>query len=129
MARTTEAAVKNTVATTLSTAIVEQFIDDAALYVDRKIAAAGWSSSEAEAIERYLAAHLVTLRDRRIRRKKRGDLEDEFESSSYLEAAIMLDDSGVVAEDWKPAEDRPAFSFRSGAGYDSDLTKLGVDQG
>ena len=127
--RTTETAVKNTVATTLSTTIVEQFIADASLYVDGKVSAAGWSAAEAEAIERYLAAHLVTLRDRRLKSSKRGDVEDQYESSSYLEAAMRLDSSGVIAEDWSEQEDRPAFSFRSGAGFDSANTKLGVDAG
>lgn len=130
MPRTTTSAVQNTVATTLSTTIVDQFIADASLYVDGKIAAAGWSSAEAEAIERYIAAHLIEIRDRRQKRKKRGDLEDEFErSSSYLDAAIRLDSSGVIAEDWSDKADAPAFSFRVGSGYDDDLTKLGVDQG
>jgi len=108
--------VKNTVDTTLGTTIVEQFIDDAAVYVDGKIGAAGWSASEAEAIERYLAAHLITLRDRRQKRKRRGDLEDEFESSSYLDAAVRLDPSGTIAEDWADKDDAPAFTFSVGAG-------------
>lgn len=128
MARTDVTTVKLIVGTTLTDPQVQQFIDDASLWVDNNIAAAGWDTGTAEAIERYLAAHWLTLRDRRKTTTRRGDLEDRYESTRYLEAAIALDTTGTVSEAFAATEDPPAFSFRSSAGYDSDNTKLGVDQ-
>lgn len=126
MARTTESAVVLTIDTSLTTAQIEAFIDDASTFVD-DIAAKDSTIPDAKLtlIEKYLACHLITLRDPRLTKAALGDVNESYQRdpkmTEYLKAAIALDPTGLIEGAFT---DRPVFSFRVGAGYDADLTKL-----
>lgn len=127
MARTTEAAVKLIVETSLGTTAIEALIDDASLFVDENLLGQGLSASLLTSIEKYLAAHLVTVRDPLLHSRRRDDITDTFlrDQNPYLKYAIQLDPTGAIEEAFA-AEDKPSFSAYVGAGYDDDLS-LGVD--
>lgn len=126
MARTNATAVGLIVDTNLDTTAIDAFIEDATLIVDRLAADCGsLSTAELTMIEKYMAAHLLTAREARIKHKRRGDVTDVYqrdgEMSEYLKAAIGMDPCGVLKQMFDPPEDQVALSFRVGAGYDSDL--------
>jgi hypothetical protein len=120
MARTTEAAVRLAIDTDLTSDQVLAFIDDASTFVD-DIASADTTISSAKLtlIEKYLAAHFVTLRDPRLKASKIGDTSDTFqrddEVSEYLKAAIALDPTGTIDDAFD--DERNKFRFRVGTGY------------
>lgn len=120
MARTTEAAVKLTIDTTLSTAQIDAFIADASAIVD-DISSADSTIGTAKLtlIEKYLAAHFVTLRDPRLKGQKVGDTTDTLqrdpEVSEYLKAAIALDPTGTIRDAFD--DEKVQFRFRVGTGY------------
>lgn len=127
--RTSEAALKLILNTSLSSTQIVQFITDASAWVDANLSGeTGVTSTIAEAVERYLAAHLITLRDPLLTERKRDDITDRFGlRTSYLEFAAKLDPTGKVEEEF--GAERPAFGVYVGAGYDDDLTELGVNVG
>lgn len=121
--RTNSTNVKLIISTGLTDGQVDAFIADASLWVDNNLVGEGLSSDTLTAIEKYLAAHLITLRDPVLTERRRDDITDKFGlRTSYLSYAMQLDPTGKIEEDF--GEDRPAFSFRVGAGYDSELSKL-----
>lgn len=126
MARTDEAAVTLAIDTSLTTAQIEAFIEDAHVVVD-DIAAKDSTIPAAKLtlIEKYLACHLVTLRDPRLTKGVLADVQETYqrdaEMTEYLKAAIALDPTGTIEDAFT---DRPVFGFRVSAGYDSDLSKL-----
>lgn len=126
MARTNAADVKNAIDTSLTDAQVSAFIDDASVVVDDIASAdATITSAKLTLIEKYLAAHFVTLRDPRLTKAALADVQESYqrdaEMTEYLKAAIALDPTGIIEDAFT---DRPVFGFRVSAGYDDDLTKL-----
>lgn len=127
--RTTETAVKLVLNTSLTTAQIEQFIADASAWVDANLQGeTGVTSTIAELVERYLAAHLITLRDPLQTERRRDTVTDTFGlRTSYLEFAAKIDPTGKVEEQF--GKDRPGFGVYVGPGYDDDLTELGASIG
>ena len=127
--RTTKTAVRLILKTSLSDDQIDAFIADASAWVDANLQGeTGVTSAIAEGVEKYLAAHLITLRDPLLTERKRDDITDRFGlRTTYLEFAAKLDPTGTVEEQF--GEERPAFGVTVGAGYDDDLTKLGTSVG
>lgn len=124
MARTSEAAVKLIIDTNLTTAQVEQFIDDASLTVTTLLGGAGLGSSLLEQIERYLAADLICARDARLTSARMGDVQEGYQRdkqvSEYLRKAVGMDPTGTLEDRLMPTG-RPKVSFRTAEGYDDQL--------
>lgn len=123
MARTTEAAVRLIIDTDVETAQVEAFIDDASGWVDDHLVGLDLSDATLTRIEKYLAAHLITLRDPRVRQSRVGDvsetLQRDTQVTEYLRTAAAMDDTGTVADRLLP-DGPPKVRFRVGAGFDDD---------
>ena len=75
--RVTGSEVKEIFQTTLTASEVEVFITPANQLVTEKLAASGLSDDRLKEIERWLAAHLLAVRDPRKRRQQIGDRERE----------------------------------------------------
>lgn len=120
MARTTEAAVTLAIDTSLTTAQINAFIDDASAFVD-SIAAADSTIPAAKLtlIEKYLASHFITMRDPRLKASKVGDAADTFqrdgEVSEYLKAAMALDPTNLIRDAFD--DEKRSFRFKVGTGY------------
>jgi hypothetical protein len=127
MARTTVAAVQAILSTDLTEAQISAFITDASLWVDTHLegACTSLTATLLAAIEKYLAAHLATARDARLRQAKLADVSETYQRddkvSEYLRAAIALDPCGVVSAKFLDQEDRRPVRFRVGEGFDDQL--------
>jgi len=120
MARTTLTAVQLAIDTSLEDDQVEAFIDDASAFVD-DIAAkdATITSAKLTLIEKYLACHLVTLRDPRLKTEKYGDTSETYqrdgEVTEYLKAAMALDPTHTIRDAFN--DEGTPFRFLAGTGY------------
>lgn len=127
MARTDEGAVRDAIETTLTNPQVTAFIDDASGWIDAQLADKGLTAATLTLVEKYLACHLITLRDPRIKSGKFGDTSETYqrdgEVTEYLKMAIALDPSGTVEDAFGDSKQR--VRFRVGEGYDPTLD-LGV---
>ena len=127
MARTTVSAVQAIIDTSLTDPQIQAFIDDASLWVDTFLEGACTALTTAilTAIEKYLAAHLITARDARLKSGKFDDVAEAYQRdavvSEYLRAAISLDPCGIVTEKFLEQEKRRPAKFRVGEGFDDDL--------
>lgn len=134
MARTSVDLVELIIDTDLTEPEIEAFIDDASVWIDSHLdgECGGLSDSALAVIEKYLAAHLITARDPRLKSKTRGDVSDSYQRdgsmSEYLKMAIALDPCGIIKDSFQPSPNQRSARFRVGAGYDPSLTELGVDQ-
>ncbi len=73
------------------------FIDTASLVVDDIVAAgATYGATKLEMIERWLAAHFYSVRDRRLVEEKTGDADGVYERTTYWQAAETLDQDGYL---------------------------------
>lgn len=120
MARVTEAEVTAIIDTDLTSAQVQAFIDDASGWIDDNLADAGLFDATLKRIEKYLAAHFITLRDPRIRSGTIGDVSETYQRDTqvteYLKAAAGMDPTGIIGD--RLMGGRPRAHFRVGAGYD-----------
>lgn len=104
MARTSTSDVKDLTGTTLDDPIVSNFVDDANVYVDEHLTDEGLSSAILEKIEKYLAAHFLSMLDRRTSEEDVGDTSFTFEGDSgmglkattYGQQAIAYDTTGTL---------------------------------
>lgn len=124
MARVTEAEVTTVINTSLTTAQVVAFIEDANTWVDHYLGGyTGLSAAVLKAIEKYLACHLITLRDPRLKRARTDDIDETYQRddkvTEYLKQAAAFDPTGTVADELIGSE--PKAIFRVGAGYDDTL--------
>lgn len=88
-----------------STIDIEQFIEVANELVTEVCSDSDYSDARLEKIERFLAAHLYTVRDPRVSQEAIGSLRSAFqgvtakffESSIYGQHALLLDTDGNLA--------------------------------
>jgi hypothetical protein len=104
MPRTTDAAVKEIIDTALN---CMPFIMTASILVTNYLGAVGYAEPHLAEIERWWAAHLVTIREPRPHQVKlgestvtfvEGDLGKNLESSFYGQTVLSLDTDGVLRE-------------------------------
>lgn len=108
MARITEAEVKEIIDTSITSGLVA-FIAAASSIVEDELLGKGLSTTRLKEIERYLAAHFVSIRDTsqgQIVSEKIGDAQINYKqfgearalnSSRYGQQAMFLDTSGTLA--------------------------------
>jgi len=113
MPRTTDAAVKQIISTDLNTM---PFIMAASLFVTTYLAGSGLPEAHLAEIERWWAAHLVSIREPRTTRKRLGDTEVAYQtgvlgtglqSTFYGQTALQLDSSGTLLTMAAAAETPP----------------------
>lgn len=109
MPRVTSTDVTDIIATTLDITQVNAFIDTANLLVDMKLGASALDETLLTQIEKYLAAHLICLRDPRMQTKgtstQMGNLNTSYqgrtdmrlEATQYGQTVQMLDPTGLFA--------------------------------
>lgn len=109
MARISVIDVTDIIATTLDNTQVGAFIDTANLLVTQKLGARGLDDMLLAEIEKYLAAHLVCLRDPRMQTKSvssqmgtantsyQGRTAMRLEATQYGQTVQMLDPTGTFA--------------------------------
>jgi len=123
MARTDETLVATVIETSLTSEQINAFIDSASLWVDGNLVGRGLSASLLAEIEKYLACHLITLRDPRLSSTKVSDVAETYQRDTqiteYLKAAAALDPTGRVREDFMTPANTRRFSALAGTGYDS----------
>jgi len=119
--RTRAAAVEDVLDTDLSSGTVTSFIDTANILVTEYLVGEGLSDVLLLEIETYVAAHLVTLRDRRTKAEGadgvRFDYQGEFgmglDSSQYGQTAQFLDSTGILSG--LSDDDRISFIAKAGS--------------
>lgn len=118
MARTTVAAVRDTIDTDLVTEEIVTFIKDANAWVTDFLGGEGLASTRLEKIERYLACHYITLRDPRLKSSTRGDVVDVYQrelyKTEYLKQAAAEDPTGIVKSLLVTQSEATTISFRHG---------------
>lgn len=106
MARVTGAEVKEIIDTTLTAAECASFITAANLVVTDRLANSGLSAAHKKEVERWLTAHLIYMRDPKLRSEKIGDAQDTYDkpvvgqnlqASPYGQQVLILDTSGNMA--------------------------------
>lgn len=101
---------------------VQAAIGDASTWVDAHLVGACSRLTDAllVVIEKYLAAHLLTARDPRLKSAKRGDVSETYvgsdENDQYILTAARMDPCGIVRREFLGSR---GVLFRVGAGYDS----------
>lgn len=119
--RTNETAVKSVLSTDLSGGSINQFIEDASLWIDEELTNEGHSASRLELIERYLTCTLIRLRDLGLKSAKFDDIAEQYQVdpqiTDYLLRAAAFDNSGKIRR-WflAPTDTRPG-QFRVGQSY------------
>ena len=110
-ARITDAEVKEILDTDISD--TTPFITAANLIVTNTLGSESMSTSLLKEIERWLTAHLASMRDQRIKSERFGDAEATYQGitgmgldfSSYGQQVKLLDTSGKLALiGYRPAE-------------------------
>lgn len=117
--------VQTVIDTDLTSGQITQFIADASAWVDDQLAGTGASATILALIEKYLACHLITLRDPRLKQTAVGDVQETYQRNlyvtEYLKAAMALDATGKVADAFGPKRmNQTAARFRVGAGFNDD---------
>lgn len=105
MARTNAAAVCNVIDTSLTDTQVNAFISTANVMVTEYLSGGDLSAALLTEIETYLAAHFITLRDRRVKNESadgvsftyEGDIGQGLDASTYGQMAQSLDSTGALA--------------------------------
>ena len=119
--RTTAAAVEDVLDTDLSSGAVTKFVNTANLLVTEYLAGEGLTDSLLTEIETYVAAHLVTLRDRRTATEGAGGVSFTYQgnfgmgldSSQYGQTAQVLDSTGILSG--LSDQDRVSFIAKVGS--------------
>lgn len=133
MPRTTETAVREIISTSLTTAQVQAFINDANIFVSEEIAPSTSPSVSAlrcEVIERYLACALIRLRDLGLKDVTWSKVSESYqvdpEVTDYLKRAAAMDPTGKVKNAFMPPEPPQTFTytakFQRGETYVEDET-------
>lgn len=90
--------------TDLTPEVVQAFIEDANAIVTAHLSDCGLSADLLERIEKYIAAHLAILRDRRLATASVGQTRVRFQgrqtmhlnATDYGQQAMLLDSSGCL---------------------------------
>lgn len=123
MARTNEPDVRAIIDTVLTGPQVDAFIDDANLWVTDFLAGQdGITDARLEQVEKYLAAHFITVRDPRMTEKDADDVRERYQRgkghvTEYLRLAAAADPTGTVRGRLVNQEGAPVVRFRAGT-YD-----------
>jgi hypothetical protein len=104
MARTTAADVEKIIQVD-SSLDVDGFIDDATTIVDEYLTTSGYSDALLEKIEKYLAAHLCSMRQRQVTEETFGDAGVKYagkfglglDGSQYGQQVQFLDKKGLLS--------------------------------
>lgn len=124
--RTTETAVKEVISTSLTTAQITAFIQDANLFVTEEVAAedATISPARLEMIERYLACALIRLRDLGLASVSWSKVSENYQVdptvTDYLLRAAAFDPTGKVRTMFTPPEGGFKVRFRVGETFIED---------
>ena len=90
-----------------TTLILTPFIGIAHLIVDENLVDSGYTAARLKEIERWLSAHFVAIRDKRISDEKIGEVAVSYdraglgkglEATTYGQQALMLDSSGLLMQ-------------------------------
>ncbi len=128
--RTDSAAVCAVLETSLGDEQVDPFVDTANILVTEYLASSSLSAAILKEIETYLAAHFVTLRDRRAKQERadgvgftlEGDFGMGLDSSQYGQTAQILDSTGVLSQ----LSDDARVGFIAKAGSEATNTSAQV---
>lgn len=102
MPRTSEPAVRQIIQTKLTAPQINVFIADVSLWVDEELAthSAALSAARLEAIERWLTAALIRVRDLGLATTTIEDVSEKYqvdpEVTDYLLRAASMDPTGTV---------------------------------
>lgn len=124
--RTTETAVKEIISTSLTTAQVTAFIQDANLFVTEEVAAedASISAARLELIERYLACALIRLRDLGLSSATWSKVSEVYQVdpavTDYLKRAAAFDPTGRIKAVFMPEPGGFVAKFRVGETFHED---------
>lgn len=128
--RTTEAAVRLILQTSLTSSELLRFIEDASLWITEDLVPAGGgtvSDARLEIIERYLACALVRTRDVMRRSISFYDVSETFQSddqvTDYLLRAAAMDPTGTIRKMFLAPKDRRVASAVIGKGYRGDVAE------
>lgn len=105
-ARTTYAEVSEIIATTLTSAQINAFINSASRTVTTVLADAGLAADVLEDIEMWLAAHLLSTRDQRVASEGLGPANVRYQGNTglgldatlYGQQVKLLDTTGLLAQ-------------------------------
>jgi len=106
MARTTVTNVKVIIDTSIDSTDISAFISDANAIVDARLGGESIDSSILTMIEKYLAAHLISIsRERQATNEQVGDVSVKYagnfgkflEQTSYGQQVLALDPTGKIA--------------------------------
>ena len=106
MPRVTGDEVKEIISTTLTAAQVTPFITAANIVVTAQLASTDLASATLKEIERWFAAHLVYIRDPKLKQEKIGDATDTMalgtlgeglKFTPYGQVVLTLDTTGNMA--------------------------------
>ena len=106
MSRVTGDEVKEIIDTTLTAAQITPFITAANIAVTGQLASTSLTATTKKEIERWFAAHLVYIRNPKLKKEKIGDAEDTMnlgtlgeglKSTPYGQVVLTLDTTGNMA--------------------------------
>lgn len=104
MARVTEADVRTIIDTTLGVGEIDPFITTANLIVEGYLASTTLTETVLTEIEKYMAAHCLSVKDQRVKSEKidvlsftyTGTFGDGLKLTQYGQMAILLDTTGTL---------------------------------
>jgi len=121
MPRTTEAAVREVIGTSLTTAQINAFINDSNIFVTEEVVPSGASQSislttaRLEIIERYLACALIRLRDLGLKDASWSKVTENYqvdpEVTDYLLRASAMDPTGRIRAKFMPPDPPQVFTY------------------
>lgn len=90
------------------------FVSDASLIIDDVVTCAAgygvtYSDARLQSMEKWVAAHLYTISDRRFLEEKDGKASGKYGFTKYSEAALALDKTGCLAGILKGTQTIKAF--------------------
>lgn len=122
-ARTTEAAVREIISTSLTTPQIQAFINDASLFVTEEVLvtaaslAITISTARAEVIERYLACALIRIRDLGLASVSWSKVSENYQVdpqvTEYLTTAMSFDPTGRIKAKFQPPEQPSTFTYQA----------------
>lgn len=104
MARVDSSEVLEIIDTTLEAGEIDVFVETASLIVDNYLADKALSDETLKEIEKYLAAHVLSVKDQRVKTEKidvlsftyTGTFGEGLKNTQYGQMSILLDSSGTL---------------------------------
>jgi hypothetical protein len=125
--RTSETAVREIIATSLTGPQIRAFIADSNLWVTEELTSESLSDERLEIIERYLAAALIRLRDLGLKSASLSDVSEQYQVdpdvTDYLLRAASFDKTGTIRQHFLEAAGGGGIvvKFRVGTTYAAAL--------